>query len=183
MKKISLLLLLSFFIALPFVKADPWTGMTEAEAKETMAYLQKNPYLFDYCDCCDEVAREYDGKKLMGHLVKIVKMEIVTCEWDETLFSVNIVQTEVLASGYVENGVFGMKAASAEELASYTDSWPVALNYSFTLTAGKAVRLFTKTSYEAEDVGCGAVKAFPDPKTLENNKLTKAYAKYYKKNG
>lgn len=182
MKKLSLLFLLSFFIALPFVKADPWTGMTEAEAKETMAYLQKNPFLFDYCDCCDEVAREFDNRKLMGHLVKVVKMEIVECEWDETLFSVNIIKTEVIASGYVENGVFGMKAASSEELASYTDSWPVAINYSFTLTDGKAVRLFKKTSYEADDVGCGAVKGFPDPKSLKKNKLTKAYAKYYKKN-
>ena len=119
----------------------------------------------------------------MGHLVKVVKMEIVQCDWDETMYSVNIVKTEVLASGHVENSVFELKNPSNEELAQYTDSWPVALNYSFAWAGGKAVRLFTKIDYASEDIGCGAVNAFPDPKSLKKNKLTKAYAKYYKKNG
>ena len=87
MKNFVLTFVLTFFTFIGFVSADPWEAMTESEAKELMAFLKKNPYVFDYCDCCDEVARQYDNRKAFGHLIKIEKMEIVPCAWDESRFS------------------------------------------------------------------------------------------------
>jgi len=49
-KTLSLfILLISFSISF----ADSWTDMTLGQAKKAVEHLKENPYIFDYCDCCD----------------------------------------------------------------------------------------------------------------------------------
>lgn len=181
MKKTFLLLFVAFFVGNGYLFADPWDCMSQTEAKELMAYLKKNPFVFDYCDCCDDGSREHDNYKLMGHLIKIEKMEIVSCSWDDTQFSVNIISSKVISSGYVDGGKFIVAIASDEDSKMYSDSWPVTLNYTWAYNKGKPVRLFKMTSYKGEDFNCGGLKQFPEPKNVPAGKLQKAYTKYYSK--
>jgi len=147
-----------------------------------MFYKKKNPFVFDYCDCCDEVSREYENKKLMGHLVKIETMEIKACSWDENQFSVSVTSTTMIASGYIEAGNFKVEQTTTEDAGHYAEGWPVAINYCFALDKGKPTRLFKMIKYQADDVNhCGAFKQFPDPNKIPTSKTQKAYAKYYSK--
>lgn len=182
MKKTIFIALLAFFSSTTALFADPWDCMSKEQAEELMAHLQKNPFVFDYCDCCDEVSREYDNKKLMGHLVKIEKMEIKACSWDETQFSVYVVSTTMIASGYVEGGNFKIEQTKNEVAAGYyAEDWSVAINYCFALDKGKPTRLYKMIKYEGDDVNCGGLKNFPDPNKIPKSKIQKAYAKYYSK--
>jgi hypothetical protein len=180
MKNFVLTFVLTFFTFIGFVSADPWEAMTESEAKELMAFLKKNPYVFDYCDCCDEVARQYDNRKAFGHLIKIEKMEIVPCAWDESRFSVNIVQSKILAIGNIEGGKFVVAQPNEEDIDSYRKPWPITLNYSWTIKSGKASRLYNNINYKEEEVKCGGISEFPKPDKVPA-KLKKAYQKFLKR--
>jgi hypothetical protein len=180
MKKLALLLILAFFTAIGSIHADPWEAMTETEAKELMAFLKKNPYVFDYCDCCDKVAREYDNRKVFGHLIKIEKMEIVPCSWDESRFSVNIVKSTILASGNIEGGKFVSSKPGEENIETYKKPWPIALNYSWTIKSGKASRLYKNINYEEDEVKCSGLLEFPKPDKVPAN-FKKAYQKFLKR--
>jgi hypothetical protein len=180
MKKFALSLILAFFTAIGSIYADPWECMTETEAKELMAFLKKNPYVFDYCDCCDKVAREYDNKKVLGHLIKIEKMEIVTCSWDESRFSVNIVKSTLLVSGKVEGGKFIVAEPSEEEIEIYKKPWPITINYSWTIKSGKTSRLYKNINYEEDVIKCTGLLEFPKPDKVPA-KLKKAYQKFLKR--
>ena len=181
MKKTLLITFLAFFASTTALFADPWDCMTEDQAKELIKYLKKNPFVLDYCDCCDAGSREQDNTKLMGHLVKIESMEIVPCSWDETQFSVNVNSTTVLASGYIEKGNFIPEKAAADDVRFYSDSWAIAINYAWNYNGGSPVRLYKKISYTADDFDCGKPKKFPDPKRIPSSKAQKAYLKYYNK--
>jgi hypothetical protein len=180
MKNLVLTFVLAFFTFIGFVSADPWEAMTESEAKELMAFLKKNPYVFEYCDCCDEVAREYDNRKVFGHLIKIEKMEIVPCAWDQSRFSVNIVQFKILVSGNVEGGKFVVAQPDEEDIDNYRKPWPVTLNYSWTIKSGKASRLYKNINYKGEEVKCAGISEFPNPDRVPA-KLKKAYQKFLKR--
>ena len=180
MKKFCFLLFLTFFVGIGNISADPWDCMNEWQAKELMAFLEKNPYVFDYCDCCDEVAIEADGRRIFGHLIKIEKMEIVTCSCDQSQFSVNIVKSSVIVSGYVVDGKFSLAEADADYLAPFNESWPITLNYCWTYKAGKTSRLFKNIRYDSEEIKCGGLKEFPDPKKLPT-KFRKGYQKFYRR--
>lgn len=77
MKK--LILLLAVFTAV-IAKADTWDNMTKAEADVVVEYLKKNPFVFDYCDCC--------GTDATPKLLHLQSYEIVPCEWKPEDFSV-----------------------------------------------------------------------------------------------
>ena len=180
MNKFSFILILAFFTGIGHISADPWECMSETEVKELMSFLKKNPYVFDYCDCCDEVSRKYDNKKLFGHLIKIEKMEIVTCSWDDTQFSVNIVKSSIILSGNVEKGKLIAADLDVKNLAPYNGTWPITLNYCWTYKAGKISRLFKNIKYDNEDVKCGGISEFPDPKKVPAE-FKKGYQKFYRR--
>jgi len=180
MKKVICLLALAFFTAIGTISADPWEALTESEAKELKAYLEKNPFVFDYCDCCDEVARKYDNRKTFGHLIKIEKMEIVVCSWDESRFSVNIVQSSILASGNVEGGKFNIAVPKEDDIQRYREHWPITLNYSWSIKSGKPSRLYKHINYNADDVKCKGISKFPRPNVVPA-KFKKDYQKFLKR--
>jgi hypothetical protein len=181
LRNISLLILFIFAVSIETVSADPWDCMTESQANELMTFLKKNPFVVDYCDCCDAVARKYDNRKIFGHLIKIEKMEIVRCSWDESQFSVNILESTILLSGIIENNKFITAKADYTDLELYNQSWPITLNYTWTYKAGKSSRLFENIPYNADDVNCSGLKKFPSPSEVPAAKLQKAYKKFIKR--
>jgi hypothetical protein len=185
MKNLFCVLFFSLFIQNNFLKADPWDCMTKEQAESLLAYLKENPFVFDYCDCCDKVAREdAEGgfKKLMGQLLRIDKMEIVPCSWDESQFSVNIKKCSILASGFAGDGVYIAAKIKSDDKEYYSRPWAISLNYCFSMDKVKnPVRLFEMIDYPAEDVNCWGFKKFPNPNTIPVSKLQKAYVKFYNK--
>ena len=54
MKKVLGLVLFLFFLFQSSIsRADAWDNLTMEEAKSVVAKLEKDPFIFDYCDCCD----------------------------------------------------------------------------------------------------------------------------------
>ncbi len=51
MKKTLLIIVALFFGTYLF--ADTWVDMTLDQAEKAVAHIKENPYIFDYCDCCD----------------------------------------------------------------------------------------------------------------------------------
>ena len=107
-------------------------------------------------------------------------MEIVPCAWDESRFSVNIVQSTILASGNIEDGKFVVAQPNEEDIDSYRKPWPITLNYSWTIKSGKASRLYNNINYKEEEVKCGGISEFPKPDKVPA-KLKKAYQKFLKR--
>ena len=58
-----------------------------------------NPFILDYCDCCD-------GSET--YLLKVLKSEIVTCDWDDNYKSVKVTATKI---GKLERGSTGPVSA------------------------------------------------------------------------
>lgn len=167
MKKIILLIVAvsTFLVA----KADPWDDLTESQAKAVVAFLKKNPFVLDYCDCCDnpEVS-----------LIKIVKAEVVPCEWNAEKFSVRALSWTI---GKLEVNGDTPSAYRAEGSMAPTD-YIIMMNYTFVYSkTGKwAVPFFKEVAYDRDHICKGATK-FPNPK--ENPGITDAeYIAWYAKN-
>jgi hypothetical protein len=179
MKNLLLFLTFSLFVQINFIKADPWDCMSKEEAEELMDYLRDDPYVFDYCDCCADIS-DPNSEIPMGHLIKIEKMEIVQCSWDETQFSVKVVKSTVMISGSVKNGEFIEWPIYPEDEQRYAEPWMVTLNYTFTLEKGKKpVRLYKLINYKADEVNCSGIKEFPDPsKIFPENSAQRGYVRF-----
>lgn len=172
---------ISLFLAILFVpnflKADPWDCMSKEDAEELMVFLKKNPFVLEYCDCCDEPT---------AYLVRIQRMKIVPCHWDESQYSVAVVRYRITAMGYMEDRQFKQiqQTADPEALKLYGNAeyYTPTLNYSFSRQNGKPTRLNTQTGDDrSDDIGCGGIQAFPAPKTLKKIKGCWAYRRFYRR--
>lgn len=173
---IILALLALFFVQT--AQADPWDCMSKEDAETLVEFLNKNPFVLEYCDCCDDKT---------AHIVRIRKMKVVQCHWDETQHSVAAVKYTIAAHGYVEDGEFKQvqQEADPEDLKLYgnAEHYTPTLNYSFSRQNGKAVHLNTQTGEDrSDDIGCEGLKAFPKPKQLKKVKGCWAYRRFYRRN-
>ncbi len=98
MKKITIILAL--FLTL-VSKADTWTELSLAEAKVLKTYLTKNPYILDYCDCCD-IEGEYASKT---YLYKITSMEIIESEWGDGNYNLKASVEEIVEIQRIDKGL------------------------------------------------------------------------------
>ena len=83
-----------------FSFADAWDNLTFEEAEAVVAELKKNPYIFDYCDCCDHTG-EYATEV---HFMKVTGTEIVTCDWDASYYSVQYTADLIAKVEYLPKG-------------------------------------------------------------------------------
>ena len=68
--------------------ADAWDNLTKEEAENVIEYLKVNPYISDYCDCCD-----HEGEYATTiEFLKVIDARIVTCEWDNEFYTVAVVR-------------------------------------------------------------------------------------------
>jgi hypothetical protein len=167
MKKITL----SFVAVITFLaaKADPWDDLTESQAKAVVAFLKKNPFVLDYCDCCDNT-------EVM--LIKIVDPEVVPCDWNPEKFSVRALSWTI-GKLEVNDGIPSAYRAVGDLVPT---NYIVSMNYTFVYSKSKkwAVPLFKEVAYDRDHVCKGATK-FPNPK--ENPEITDAdYIAWYAKN-
>lgn len=149
MKKTIIFILFSFLISK--ANADPWDNLSYEQAVQVVEYLQENPFILDYCDCCD-------ASDVI--LMKVIEAEIVPCEWDASSKSVKV---KVLQIGKLERNGSYPSAYRVEYMNEKTE-YIITMNYTFVYSeCGKwAVPFFKVVPYDNEHVCCGATR-FPNP--------------------
>lgn len=171
-------LVISFFIA-HFSFADAWGELSKTEAEAVVAELTKNPYIFDYCDCCDN-SGDYATSILF---LKVTKAEIVACEMDENCFYVDV-ETIVLAEVY-----YGENGPVIDQLSAYNiekNKQRIYMNYSWvfnpvTKLATPFFNVVPYNYYDIEKTACKTEFAYPTPKQLKAVSADTDYKKWYDK--
>lgn len=129
--------------------ADPWDCMTKDEAKALVAYLKKNPYVMDYCDCCNQ-----DGTT--AQLLYIQKAVVKPCEYDAERFSVEVTALVLSENTVNKEGSIMTSQANAQMPSSQL---LLSLNYHYTVGDGTNLPLLyaLPSALSYEDAGnCGA---------------------------
>ena len=172
-------LLLFFITILSNTYADAWDNLSREEAKATVEFLEKNPFIFDYCDCCD-----YSGKyAAQVFLMKVVSTKIVSCEWNPGDFSI-IAKVEIIARiPYTEDGP---DIKNPVKLHDIKDDYTIYMNYTWGFNAGTklAVPLFDVIPYDyyGEASPCRNYTPYPNPYTTNCMIGHKDYIDWYRKN-
>jgi hypothetical protein len=173
-------LLFSFFIA-NFLFADAWDNLTYKEAEAVVFDLERNPYIFDYCDCCSN-SGEYSTTI---HFLKVVSTEIIPCEWDDTYYSVRA-QSIVLAGVFYANDGPDVNQLIVPLEPEMNEL--IYMNYTWTLHPEKKIatpffNVITYNYYGEDHEPCKKEFAYPTPSQLNTIVKDKAYKKWYKKKG
>lgn len=172
MKKIILPFLLLYSSLL---HADPWEDLTLEQALEVSDFLGENPYILDYCDCCDHDG-EYATKVF---LLEVTFVEIIPCSWDSDYYSVEASVSYLAELPYQAQG----PDISAPLLVQSEDALIVSLNYTWGYNAafdqaGPLYTIMPSDRHEERplDTGyCKGLTAFPDPSLIKDSKYKKWY--------
>lgn len=150
MKHVTLLLLL--FVA-TICKADAWDNLTKEQAEEVVKFLEKNPFIFDFCDCC--------GKSEEVYLIKVESAEIVPCSWDKEQFSVLTKGRRIAKMQWAHVGIDDFHADPIDEKVEYT----IYMNYTFAYDKHMkwAVPLHKLLDYRLHSPICIGATHYPDP--------------------
>lgn len=172
-------LLFAFFIShLTF--ADAWDNLTYEEAEAVVAELERNPYIFDYCDCCNNTG-EY---ATTVHFLKVVSTEIVPCEWDKDYYSVRVKSIVLAGVFYANDGPDVNQLTTPTEPEMYE---LIYMNYTWTIHPERKVAtpFFNAVPYDYygnDNQPCKKEFAYPTPTQLKVVSKDKGYKKWYKKN-
>lgn len=156
--------------------ADAWDNLTIDEARSVVAELKENPYIFDYCDCCDH-SGEYAASV---HLLKVTGTEIITCSWSEEHYSVRITYEVIAALNYTGKGpnTKKLKKYAGDEVSDI-----VFMNYTWNINTDshKATPFFNIVSYSTygDSAPCKKEFAYPTPKAVSKVSDDKDYATWY----
>lgn len=159
--------------------ADAWDNLTKEEAENVIEYLKVNPYIFDYCDCCD-----HEGEYATTiEFLKVIDARIVTCEWDNEFYTVKATVEVIAHVPYTENGP---DIKRIERLREKDSEVTIYMNYTWglDLKTKKAAPFFDLVTYHYEH-NRGACKEpfeFPHPRALKKTWNDKEYKKWYRQN-
>jgi hypothetical protein len=160
-----------------FSFADAWDAVTKEEAEKVVAELKVNPYIFDYCDCCDTEG-DY---ATVSYLVKVKSAEIVPCSWSDEYFSV-VLDVEVIGEiiRTDDENEISLRKTSDESVSDFS------MNYSWGYNSGSkmAAPFFQFVPYhvEWETTSCKKEFMYPTPKQVKAVSKDRGYAKWYKEN-
>ncbi|UKN01707.1 hypothetical protein K6119_18445 [Paracrocinitomix mangrovi] len=149
----NLLLIVIVLFSVNIAKADAWDNLTEKQAKTVVKFLSKNPYIFDFCDCCGNSASVY--------LLKVKSTEITKCDWDDKQFSVKAKAQRISQMQWAGNGLDNYHTSEINEEVDFT----VTMNYTFGYDKGMrwAVPLFKLIDYKPNAHVCVGATVYPDP--------------------
>lgn len=173
-------LLFVLLLAFPFItKADAWDNLTREQAEAVVANLKENPYIFEYCDCCDDNTDRIHGARL----VKVTHTTIETCEWNQDMFAVRYQAKVIMELTFAEDGmsILNSNREVEEESADF-----IYMNYTRTLNpvTKLATNFFNVIDYDyyGENRPCKKEFAYPNPKIVKGFSKDKGYKKWFKKN-
>ncbi len=173
-------LILLFFINSFVSLADAWDNLTYSEAEKVTLELKKNPFIFNYCDCCDNTG-EY---ATTIEFLKVTKTQIVECEWNSEMYSVKITSQVI---SLVE---FTSKGANTNQLSKYEDNdYKATLFMNYTWGLNNETHLATPYFnivdyffYGDDNEPCLEEFKFPTPKQLSKIQKVRGYKKWWKAN-
>ncbi|MEL0651212.1 hypothetical protein V6246_07230 [Algibacter sp. TI.3.09] len=162
-----------------FLWADAWDNLTLQQAEQVCEFLNTDPYILDYCDCCD-----YEGEYATKiYLMKVKSTEIISCDWNSEYYSVRA-DVDVLAEiPYIKEGPdinYAHRYKSKEELV-------ITMNYTWAYNEQKkkVAPIYTIIPYNIygetnpNSGSCKAFTNFPNPKQIKNRKYKKWYNKKF----
>ncbi len=175
MKKLFVIFAL---FASQFALADAWDNLTLNEANAVVAELKENPYVFDYCDCCD-FSGEYSTQVF---LIKVVNSSIVECSWDPEYYAVNV---EAVVIGQLRYTLSGLDTKRLIKNPDPNFESVIYMNYTWgfnpkTKEASPFFDIIAYTTYGEAD-SCKKEFAYPTPKSVKKVSKDKEYATWYKK--
>jgi len=173
---ITLFLLLSISISL---FADPWDSMTKEEAENVVHFLKQNPYILDYCDCCDVETVA---------LVKVLSAKIEKSDWDEGKYAV---KTQVRKIADIPNSeALGLQLPEA--IPSYgKNELQITMNYTWAYNhkTKKAAPIYSMVDYgymtehSIDKIPCNKkYTEFPNPFESECDVFPSDYRDWYRLN-
>ena len=182
MKKL-ILMTLSMMIT-HLLLADPWNNLTQAQAKATQAYLEGNPFILEYCDCCNS-GDEYAAKV---YLSKVISTKIVTCDWSSEHFSLKAKVKTIAEVPYL-NDKPDTKAATRANDETTEREITITMNYTwgYNPTNKKAAPLFCMIPYDiygkknTNKGSCRPFTVFPNPAKARRVIRDRDYKKWYRK--
>lgn len=177
MKKLFTILALVLFTNLAL--ADSWDNLTKEQAEAVVKELEQNPYIFDYCDCCN-----HEGAYAANvRLLKVTSTEIKPCAWEPESFSVTI---DVVVVAHLTNTEVGPDLTKMTSKKKEVDVFTISMNYTWTYNEGEksAAPLYTTIPYDKYDQDkkpCKAHFKFPTPEQGKGIIKDGKYKKWYKK--
>lgn len=170
-----------FAILIPVLsKADAWDNLTMEEAQQVVSHLEDHPFIFDYCDCCDNEGT-YATKI---HMYKVTSTEIVTCDWDPEKYSVKIEFDIIAEINYLESGP-DLSRINEAKADMYNNTIFMNYTWGFNTETRMARPLFASISYDTygdSSEGCKPPFSYPSPSMLKFVGIPSGYKKWYKKN-
>ena len=161
-------------------KADHWDNLTKENADQVVAYLEANPYLFDYCDCCRD-----EGLPKEVYFFRVLETAIIPCEWNLEMFSVKVAKYEMIATlHYDDSGIIVEDSYSMIGEDGVSDLIFMNYTWGFNPKTKMAAPIFDMVEYDyygEDNKPCNVYFKFPDPSKLSQIVKYKKYKKWYKK--
>ena len=159
--------------------ADSWEYLSLDQAKAVVIELEKNPYIFDYCDCCISETEHAPAVQL----IKVIRAEIIQSDWSDTIFFVKV-YSKVLAEVFYGNN--GPGASKVGFTAVDNIELLICMNYTWTFQSSSkmATPFFNVVDYGdyvSNKKPCAEFFQFPSPEQLKIVSKDKGYKKWYKK--
>lgn len=149
-------LLLTFLAVFTSIvaKADAWDNLTHDQAVKVVHFLEKNPFIIDYCDCC--------GVGESAFLLKVKSTEITECVWDKKLFSVKVKAKRLTKFKITKQGIDDYHTEFADAEVEYT----IFMNYTFVYDHHMkwAVPFHKVVDYPNNGPICFGATIYPNPK-------------------
>lgn len=155
--------------------ADTWDCMTKDEALSIKSYIEsESPYILDYCDCCES----------SGSLVFVREVEIIQCEYDSEMYSVQVRGNTLAEFDYAPNGVFDDNIYEPMDDQSSFEGL-VSLNYTLGLGKSGFAENFSSLIQAETWNGdpCTDEVFFPSPEAVVYEPFAATYKKWFRKRG
>jgi hypothetical protein len=171
--------ILLFFISFASL-ADAWDNLTYEEAEAVVSELEKNPFIFDYCDCCS-----HDGEYATSiEFIKVTGTEIVQCEWNNEMYSVKITASVIANVAYMSYGA-DIQTLKAMDNNDYHTTFYMNYTWGFNPNSKSASPFFNIIEYNyygSDNTPCKQLFNYPTPKQLKKTVKVKGYKKWWKSN-
>ena len=166
--------LLLFLLLFPafLSRADAWDNLTLEQAEHVKKFLHKNPYIFDFCDCC--------GSGVEVYLIRVDSAEIVKCSWDKKQYSVLTKGERIAKMQWASVGLDDYHTDLVSEQVEYT----IYMNYTFAYDHHMkwAVPFFKLFEYRLDGPVCIGATNYPNPDDQGIKVSDPAYVSWYHEN-
>ncbi|MBD3639343.1 MAG: hypothetical protein HUJ25_18445 [Crocinitomicaceae bacterium] len=165
-----ILALFFLLISSSVVKAAAWDNLTAEQANQVIKFLEKNPFVFDFCDCCGESVEVY--------LLRVKSAKMIKCAWDKKQYNVLTKSKRIAKMQWANVGIDDYHTDVIDEDVEYT----IFMNYTFAFDAHMkwAVPLFKLFDYHVKGPICIGATNYPNPSDAGVKITDEDYIEWYR---